>query len=60
MQDGIGLQGGSGGLNRPNAAGTVHPAAFGRCPHPAGIPSGPTGAGVKTSDLLTVLGMLLG
>jgi hypothetical protein len=26
------------------AAGTLHPAAFGRCPHPAGIPPGPTGA----------------
>ena len=29
------------------AAGTLHPAAFGRCPHPAGIPPGPTDAGVK-------------
>jgi hypothetical protein len=29
------------------AAGTLHPTAFGRCPHPAGIPPGPTGAGVK-------------
>jgi len=32
-----------------DAAGTLHPAAFGRCPHPTGIPPGPTGAGVKTS-----------
>jgi len=29
------------------AAGTLHPAAFGRCPRPAGIPPGPTDAGVK-------------
>ena len=40
--------------------GTLHPAAFGRCPHPAGTTTRPTDAGVKTSDLLTVLGMLLG
>jgi hypothetical protein len=29
------------------AAGPLHPAASGRCPHPAGPPPGPTGAGVK-------------
>ena len=29
------------------AARTLHPAAFGRCPHPAGIPPGPTDPGVK-------------
>jgi hypothetical protein len=29
------------------AAGTLHPAAFGRCPHPAGIPPGPKAPGVK-------------
>ena len=29
------------------AAGTLHPATFGRCPHPAGLPPGPTDASVK-------------